>query len=123
MTSTAAACTCTFPEGSSAPRCAWCPLTASSAGPQTPSGPVIRIGAPLVPEAPALFRYSRWAKGPTTFGPLGRVVATLLLLLPLPILVMSVAIGIGVIGVGMYCLIVMPWALRHIWAKAKIVIS
>lgn len=121
MTSTTAQCTCAVPAGSSAPRCPWCPLTATAPNTNATKQAPTRVFA-SAPEVPHEFRYSRWAKGPTTFGPMGRVLATLALLVPLPVLAMSFAIGIGIAGTGLYCLVVMPLALRHIWAKAKIVV-
>lgn len=123
---TTVACACGVPEASTAPRCAWCPgqgaaaaapaATATATAPARPG----RFGAPQPPTLPPSFRYSRWAKGPTTFGPLGRVVATLLLLVPLPVLAVSIAVGIGLVGVGIYGLVILPLALRHVWAQAKI---
>lgn len=67
--------------------------------------------------------YSRWKKSTGTFGPAGRVVATLLLLVPLPVFVMAMSVGIGIIGGGIYVLVVMPWALRDIWKQAAIPIQ
>ena len=64
-----------------------------------------------------LMTYSRWKKTDGTFGPIGRVVATLLLLVPLPVLAFAIASGIGIIGAGLYVLVVMPWALRDIWKR------
>ncbi|MGH8889848.1 MAG: hypothetical protein ACRDV3_08840 [Acidothermaceae bacterium] len=64
--------------------------------------------------------YSRWKKSSGTFGPVGRVVATLLLLVPLPLLAMAASVGIGLIGAGIYVLLIMPWALRDIWQRAAI---
>lgn len=64
--------------------------------------------------------YSRWKKSTGTFGPVGRVVATLLLLMPLPVFAMAVSVGIGIIGGGIYVLVVMPWALKDIWKQAAI---
>lgn len=67
--------------------------------------------------------YSRWKKSTGTFGPVGRVVATLLLLVPLPVFAMAVSVGIGLIGGGIYVLVVMPWALKDIWKQAAIPIQ
>jgi hypothetical protein len=61
--------------------------------------------------------YSRWQKTDGTFGPAGRIIATVLLVLPLPVLALGVATGIGIIGAGLYVVIVMPWALRDIWKR------
>ena len=75
--------------------------------------------APPVPEP--LTRQTRWAKTPTTFGPVGRVVASLLLLMPLVIM------GVGGLadpfiwgGAGVYLLVVVPWALRDIWKAGTV---
>ncbi len=64
-----------------------------------------------------LMSYSRWKKTDGTFGPAGRVIATVLLLVPLPVFVLAVATGIGIIGAGLYIIVVMPWALRDIWKR------
>jgi hypothetical protein len=64
--------------------------------------------------------YSRWKKSTGTFGPAGRIVATLLLLVPLPLLAMAVTTGIGIIGAGIYVLVIMPWALKDIWKRAAL---
>jgi len=67
--------------------------------------------------------YSRWKKSSGTFGPAGRVIATVLLLVPLPVLAMAASVGIGLIGGGIYVLVIMPWALRDIWQRAAIPID
>lgn len=111
-----ALCACGVPEGSNAPRCRACPALASS--PSRAAAP-----PPAAPDTTALMTYSRWKKSTGTFGPAGRLVATLLLLVPLPVFVMAVSVGIGLIGGGIYVLVVMPWALRDIWKQAAIPIQ
>jgi hypothetical protein len=71
----------------------------------------------------ALMTYSRWKKSSGTFGPAGRVIATVLLLLPLPVFAMAVTVGIGIIGGGIYVLVIMPWALKDIWKRAAIPVT
>ena len=71
-------------------------------------------------DATVLMTYSRWKKSTGTFGPTGRVVATLLLLVPLPLLAVGASVGFGLIGGGIYVLVIMPWALRDIWKRAAI---
>jgi hypothetical protein len=71
-------------------------------------------------DSTALMTYSRWKKSTGTFGPAGRVIATLLLLVPLPLLAVGASVGFGLIGGGIYVLVVMPWALRDIWKRAAI---
>jgi len=67
--------------------------------------------------AAALMTYSRWKKSDGTFGPAGRIIATLLLLVPLPVLALAVASGIGIIGAGIYVVVFMPWFLRDVWKR------
>jgi hypothetical protein len=64
-----------------------------------------------------LMTYSRWKKTDGTFGPTGRIIATVLLLVPLPVFALGVATGIGIIGAGLWVIVVMPWALRDIWKR------
>jgi len=71
-------------------------------------------------EIAVLMTYSRWKKSTGTFGPAGRVIATVLLLVPLPVFAMAVSVGIGIIGGGIYMLVIMPWALKDIWKRAAI---
>jgi hypothetical protein len=111
-----ALCACGVPDGSDAPRCRACPALVGS--PSRASAP-----PPAAPDTTALMAYSRWRKSTGTFGPAGRVVATLLLLVPLPVFVMAASVGIGLIGGGIYVLVVMPWALRDIWKQAAIPIQ
>jgi hypothetical protein len=131
-------CGCGFSAASAAPRCRVCPQTSAPAAaspfgaapPQSTAGQFGSL-ATACPERtgqisttrgaqPPLVRYSRWEKSAGTFGPFGRLFATFLLLIPLPVLAMTLAIGIGIIGLGIYCVVVMPWALRDIWKKATI---
>lgn len=71
-------------------------------------------------EMPTRYRTSRWTKGPTTFGPVGRVLWTLVLLMPTPFIVLSLALGIGIAGLVVYGFIVLPMALREVWKQARI---
>ena len=61
--------------------------------------------------------YSRWKKTDGTFGPGGRIIATVLLVVPLPVFALGVASGIGIVGAGLWVIVVMPWALRDIWKR------
>jgi hypothetical protein len=63
---------------------------------------------PRVPAAAA----SRWAKSDVSFGPVGRMVGTGVLL----------AVGgwllvVNLIGAGVWCLVVVPWAMRDLWRR------
>jgi hypothetical protein len=65
---------------------------------------------------------TRWKKTPTTFGPVGRLVCTFLLLIPLPLLIIGTVVsgGLEVVGLGIWVLIIMPWALRDIWKAGQL---
>lgn len=114
-----------------APAAAWCGqcfAPVSAAGPAvTSAGPVAAAAGPsrmFMPAAAApapLVRQTRWAKTPTTFGPVGRVVATVALLVPLlAMLVGGLADPFVWGGAAVYGVVLVPWALRDIW-KAGIV--
>ena len=59
--------------------------------------------------------YSRWAASPTSFGPLGRVVLTLLLVLVQMWLVQTNLIGAVVFG-----LLGVPLVLRDVWKRVPV---
>ena len=66
--------------------------------------------APPLPKPPSAARPSRWAKSDVSFGPVGRILITLVM----------VAIGIflavfALLGAGLWWLVVMPWAMRDLW--------
>lgn len=62
---------------------------------------------------------SRWEKSQVTFGPFGRITMTVLVLLPIPVLILGAATGFALIGLGIWLLIVTPWALRDIWRTTR----
>lgn len=66
----------------------------------------------------APMRYSRWAGSAVSFGPVGRIVTTVLLCLPVPVFVFGMgADPYGLVGLGIWVLVVMPWALRDVWRR------
>jgi hypothetical protein len=64
-----------------------------------------------------IYTDSRWKSGSTTFGPVGRVVLTIFVFLPYPLFFF--AIPIGLVGAGIWTLVIVPRALRDIWAPAR----
>jgi hypothetical protein len=60
---------------------------------------------------------TRWRKTPTTFGPLGRVLLTLVLVVPLPVFIVIAVFsgGLEAGGAVIWGLIVMPLGLRDVW--------
>jgi hypothetical protein len=63
--------------------------------------------------------WSRWRSSATTFGPFGRIAASLALLLPFYFFFQAGVIGF--VGLVMWVFMVMPIALRSIWKRARIV--
>jgi hypothetical protein len=71
--------------------------------------------------APRPMLRTRWRKTPTTFGPVGRVVCTVLLLIPVPLLVVgTIVTGFGIVGLGIWVFVLMPWALRDVWKAGQL---
>jgi hypothetical protein len=65
---------------------------------------------------------SRWRKTPTTFGPVGRVIATIALVIPLVFFVVIGVLtgGLTIFGAGFWGLIIMPWGLRDTWRAGMV---
>lgn len=64
-------------------------------------------------------RRSRWARSDVTFGPVGRVVASLLMLVPLWWFIKYAGV-FGIVGVPIWLVKVLPWGLRDIWRPVKV---
>ena len=66
-------------------------------------------------------RTTRWAKTDTTFGPVGRVVATLALLIPLVVMVVGgLADPFVWGGAAVWGAVIMPWGLRDVWKAGRV---
>lgn len=66
-------------------------------------------------------RTTRWGKTTTTFGPVGRVLLTLLTLVPVAVmLVGGLADMFAWGGAAVYSATIGPWALRDIWRAGQI---
>ena len=103
---------------------AWCgqcfaPVAAPTAGaavPATWSGPVVAPRA-----AAQAVRTSRWAKTDTTFGPLGRVLATVALLVPLVVMLIGgMADPFVWGGAAVWGAVILPWGLRDVWKAGRV---
>jgi len=79
-----------------------------------------RQSAALVEPRPMV--KTRWRKTPTTFGPVGRIVCTVLLILPLPLLILWTVIsgGFGIMGLGAWAGVIMPMGLRDVWKAGSL---
>jgi hypothetical protein len=71
--------------------------------------------------APAAVK-TRWRKTGTTFGPLGRVLATVALVVPF---LVFVALGIltggfTIAGAVIWGFVIMPWGLRDTWKAGQL---
>jgi hypothetical protein len=61
--------------------------------------------------------HSRWRSSAITFGPVGRVVATVVMLLPLVLAIFVNAVFIFAAAIWLFML---PMALRNIWLRVRI---
>jgi hypothetical protein len=97
------------------------PSTPFGSGGTAPAGPWVPGRAAPVQALPVQLRKTRWGKTPTTFGPMGRTVATLALLVPLSVmLVGGLADPFVWGGAAVWGGILMPWALRDIWKAGQV---
>jgi hypothetical protein len=84
-------------------------------GPQVPgagANGLVAAGSPLI--RPAAPPSSRWSRSATTFGPVGRMVGTVLLL--------TVGVWLAVfalVGAAVWWFVVVPWALRDLWRPGR----
>jgi len=76
---------------------------------------------PVATLAPEVIR-TRWRKTPTTFGPVGRVVATIGLVIPFIFFVVIGILtgGLTIFGAGIWGFIIMPWGLRDTWRAGQV---
>lgn len=73
---------------------------------------------------PPSVRRTRWQKTPTTFGPVGRVLATVGVVVPLVLMIVGgLADPFVWGGAGLWGVVIMPWALRDIWKAGQAAIS
>jgi hypothetical protein len=65
---------------------------------------------------------SRWRKTPTTFGPVGRIIATFVLVVPEIVFVVVGFLtgGLTIFGAGIWGFIIMPWGLRDTWKAGTV---
>jgi hypothetical protein len=78
---------------------------------------------PAAAVLPATVRRSRWRKTQTTFGPVGRVLWTLVLVVPVPLFLVAGVIGdIFAFGVaGIWAFVIMPMGLRAVWRAGQVI--
>lgn len=90
------------------------PGTTASAAPASTLTPVRAV--PVKRVAHATIK-SRWRKTPTTFGPLGRILATIGLVVPEVLLVVVGILtgGFTLAGAAVWGGIIMPWGLKDTW--------
>lgn len=110
-----------------APGAAWCTQCYAAVAPAAaPYGDRAAESAPrrFVPAAeapPSLGPPTRWGKTPTTFGPVGRVLATLGLLVPLVFMIVGGLVFMAAwAGALVWLVVVMPRGLRDIWRAGRV---
>ena len=100
-----------------APADQWCGLCFAPA-------PDVRFSAPLQthrgddppPVERVTYRQSRWAGSSISFGPVGRILLTLVLAAITALLVWSGSL----VGLGFWVVVAVPWALRDIWRAVRV---
>jgi hypothetical protein len=104
---------CYAPRG----RASTVPTTAVLGGPTRHLPPP----RPLPPQV----RRTRWRKTTTTFGPVGRMLATIALVVPFLFLVVGGILtgGITIFGAGLWGFVVMPWGLRDVWRAGQLPVT
>ena len=84
-----------------------------------PFGESMPYRPPLAPRTPELGPPGgRWRSGEITFGPVGRIVATVLVTMPL-LWFLKNALPFGFVGLVIYGAVLWPWALRDIWGRTR----
>ena len=66
-----------------------------------------------------LHRRSRWTSSAVTFGPVGRLVASVLLLVPLAWMVLYDGF-FAIVSVPIWLFVILPWGLRDIWRAVRL---
>jgi len=64
-------------------------------------------------------RYSRTRSSPTTFGPVGRVIATVVIVGPAVVMALLPGMA-GVAGAAMWTVLIVPWGLRDVWRRGRL---
>jgi hypothetical protein len=80
---------------------------------------------PAPPVLPPTVVRSRWRKTQTTFGPLGRVIATVCLVVPFLVMLVGGLVGdvFALGGAGIWLIVIMPWGLRDVWKAGQVAAS
>jgi hypothetical protein len=129
----AAWCGLCFSPLAVAPAFGAAPAAATTAGvdtaaPEAAVVPMATTGTPVAvpvgfrprgsePARATIYTDSRWKSGSMTFGPAGRVILTICVFLPYPLFLL--AFPFGLVGAGIWTLIIVPRALRDIWAPTR----
>lgn len=102
------------------PEDAWCSLCFAPAPLPTFRGPVwIRRSDDPAPVEVVQHRYSRWAASGISFGPLGRVLASVTLVAIGPVFLWFSQVG-GWLFFLMWSAVFVPWGMRDVWRKVRV---
>jgi hypothetical protein len=103
----------------------WCgqcyaPRGRASSAPSSIMAPTRPV--PVAATLPPQVIKTRWRKTTTTFGPVGRVLATLGLVIPFVIFVVIGVLtgGLTIFGAVIWGFIIMPWGLRDTWRAGQL---
>jgi hypothetical protein len=77
---------------------------------------------PAAATLPAQTVKTRWRKTTTTYGPLGRMLATFALVVPFVFFVVLGILtgGFTIAGVVIWGFVIMPWGLRDVWKAGQL---
>jgi hypothetical protein len=87
------------------------------------AGPLFRTGPWIDPDPGPAPVFSRWRGGETTFGPVGRVLATLVLVVLVVLGAAFTMFGWGQVFIAVYVPVAglfLARQLRHVWRKDRI---
>jgi hypothetical protein len=86
------------------------------------AGPSIMAATRGVPTLAPTMVKTRWRKTGTTFGPVGRLLATVALVVPFLVFVVVGIFtgGLTIAGAVIWGFVIMPWGLRDTWKAGQI---
>jgi hypothetical protein len=103
--------------------CGQCYAPRSGATGVAPAGSIMgpARAVPVATLPPNVIR-TRWRKTKTTFGPLGRLLATIALVLPFAFFVVIGVLtgGLTIFGAVIWGFVIMPWGLRDVWRAGQV---
>jgi len=100
----------------------WCGQCFALPAPASVPSPGFRpASAATAGQTAVVMRTTRWGKTQTTFGPVGRVIATVATLLPLALMTVGGFVDMFAWGGALvYLVVIVPWAMRETWQAGRV---